>query len=104
MDEKHKKLTLQLEEEEQRRDQIFAEFKVNTENFHNSWSVFSKYITYIRTIIQTPTRLQLLVKKFTDNHKDELESLNSKIEEVLDSVGITIQEKLLETNSGMVLF
>ena len=29
-----------------------------------------------------------------------MESLNSKIEEVLDSVGITIQEKLMETNSG----
>ncbi len=32
--------------------------------------------------------------------QDELESLNSKIEEVLDNVGITIQEKLMETNSS----
>ena len=32
--------------------------------------------------------------------KEELESLNVKIEEVLDSVGITIQEKLKETNSA----
>ena len=35
--------------------------------------------------------------------KDELESVNSKIEEVLDSVGITIQDKLKETNSGNCL-
>ena len=34
--------------------------------------------------------------------KDELESLNSKIEEVLDNVGMTIQEKLVETNSSMI--
>ena len=32
--------------------------------------------------------------------KEELEGLNSKIEEVLDNVGMTIQEKLKETSSG----
>jgi hypothetical protein len=32
--------------------------------------------------------------------QEELEGLNSKIEEVLDNVGMTIQEKLKETNSG----
>ena len=35
--------------------------------------------------------------------KEELEGLNGKIEEVLDSVGITIQEKLKETNSSFQL-
>ena len=35
--------------------------------------------------------------------KEELEGLNGKIEEVLDSVGITIQDKLKETNSSFQL-
>ena len=35
--------------------------------------------------------------------KDELDGLNGKIEEVLDSVGITIQDKLKETNSSFQL-
>ena len=35
--------------------------------------------------------------------KEELEGLNGKIEEVLDSVGITIQDKLKETNSTFQL-
>ena len=37
---------------------------------------------------------------FTD-FKDELKGLNLKIEEVLDSVGITIQDKLKETNNNI---
>ena len=35
--------------------------------------------------------------------KEELEGLNGKIEEVLDSVGITIQDKLKETSSSFQL-
>ena len=37
-------------------------------------------------------------EEYFQDFKDELRSLNLKIEEVLDSVGITIQEKLKETN------
>ena len=35
--------------------------------------------------------------------REELDGLNGKIEEVLDSVGITIQDKLKETNSSFQL-
>ena len=38
-------------------------------------------------------------EEFFSDFKDELRGLNLKIEEVLDSVGMTIQEKLKETNT-----
>ena len=40
-------------------------------------------------------------EEFFSDFKDELRGLNLKIEEVLDSVGMTIQEKLKETNTNI---
>ena len=40
-------------------------------------------------------------EEYFSDFKEELKGLNLKIEEVLDSVGITIQDKLKETNNNI---